>query len=127
MDPTVTRLRMSSDPTGEWQLHRFVVLKELVIGESCMNSATAFEVIGMNALEQLVIGSNSFRQVNGGSNHLYVKNCPVLKRVEIGDNAFEHFAVIEIASVPLLEELVLGNSCFRTASFELMGDFTREV
>ena len=127
MDPAVTHLRVHSDPSGEWQLHRFVVLKELVIGEGCMNSATAFEVIDMNALEQLVIGSNSFRQVNGGSNRLYVKNCPLLKRVEIGDNAFEHFAVIEIASVPLLEDWVLGNSCFRTASFELKGDFTREV
>ena len=123
----MTHLRVHSDPSGEWQLHRFVVLKELVIGEGCMNSATAFEVIDMNALEQLVIGSNSFRQVNGGSNRLYVKNCPLLKRVEIGDNAFEHFAVIEIASGPRLEDLVLGKSCFRTASFELKGDFTREV
>lgn len=54
--------------------------------------------------------------------HLYVKNCPVLKRVEIGDNSFEHYGVIEIATVPLLEDLVLGDSCFRTASFELKGD-----
>ena len=51
-----------------------------------------------------------------------MKNCPVLKRVEIGDNSFEHYGVIEIATVPLLEDLVLGDSCFRTASFELKGD-----
>ena len=129
-NPTVTHLTVNSDCLNELtevQLNRFVVLRELVIGSSSLNNAASLKVIDMNALEQLVIGSNSFRQVNGGSNRLYVKNCPLLKRVEIGDNAFEHFAVIEIASVPLLEDLVLGNSCFRTASFELKGDFTREV
>lgn len=125
MNPIVTHLTVNSNclnALSEFRLSRLVVLKELVIGESCMNRVTAFEVTGMNRLEKLVIGANSFRQVNVGSNHLYVKNCPVLKRVEIGDNSFEHYGVIEIATVPLLEDLVLGDSCFRTASFELKGD-----
>ena len=67
----------------------------------------------------MVVGSNSFRQVDGGSNHLFVKNCGVLKSMKIGDDSFVHFGVIEIESVPSLEELVMGDSCFSAVSFEL--------
>ena len=85
---------------NEVPLSRFIALKELMIGSGCLNSATALEVIGMNRLERLEVGSNSFRQVDGGSNHLFVKNCGVLKSVKIGDDSFVHFGVIEIESVP---------------------------
>ena len=119
LDPTITHLTVSASTMNEVPLSRFIALKELMIGSGCLNSATALEVIGMNRLERLEVGSNSFRQVDGGSNHLFVKNCGVLKSVKIGDDSFVHFGVIEIESVPSLEELVMGDSCFSAVSLEL--------
>ena len=119
LDPTITHLTVSASTTNEVPLSRFIALKELMIGSGCLNSVTALEVVGMSRLERLEVGSNSFRQVDGGSNHLFVKNCDVLKSVKIGDDSFVHFGVIEIESVPLLEELVMGDSCFSAVSFEL--------
>ena len=110
---------MNSNALSEVPLNRFVVLKELAVGNGCLNNVTALEVIGMNALERMEIGSNSFGRTSGGSNHLFVKNCGVLKSVKIGDNSFIHYTVIEIESVPSLEELVMGDSCFSAVSFEL--------
>ena len=119
LDPTITHLTVSASTMNEVPLSRFIALKELMIGSGCLNSAMALEVVGMNRLERLEVGSNSFRQVDGGSNHLFVKNCGVLKSVKIGDDSFVHFGVIEIESVPSLEELVMGDSCFSAVSFEL--------
>ena len=119
LDPTITHLTVNSNALSEVPLNRFVVLKELAVGNGCLNNVTALEVIGMNALERMEIGSNSFGRTSGGSNHLFVKNCGVLKSVKIGDNSFIHYTVIEIESVPSLEELVMGDSCFSAVSFEL--------
>ena len=119
LDPTITHLTVNSNALSEVPLNRFVVLKELAAGNGCLNNVTALEVIGMNALERMEIGSNSFGRTSGGSNHLFVKNCGVLKSVKIGDNSFIHYTVIEIESVPSLEELVMGDSCFSAVSFEL--------
>ena len=119
LDPTITHLTVSASTMNEVPLSRFIALKELMIGSGCLNSVTALEVVGMNRLERLEVGSNSFRQVDGGSNHLFVKNCSVLKSVKIGDDSFVHFGVIEIESVPSLDELVMGDSCFSAVSFAL--------
>ena len=119
LDPTITHLTVNSNAHSEVPLNRFVVLKELVVGNGCLNNVTALDVIGMNALERLEIGSNSFGRASGGSNHLLIKNCGVLKSVKIENNSFIHYNVIEIESVPSLEELVMGDSCFSAVSFEL--------
>ena len=119
LDPTITHLTVNSNALDEVLLNRFMVLKELVVGDGCLNNVTVLDVIGMNALERLEIGSNSFGRTNGGSNHVYVKNCARLKSVEIGNGSFIHYTVIEIESVPSLEELVIGDSCFSAVSFEL--------
>ena len=62
LDPTITHLTVSASTMNEVPLSRFIALKELMIGTGCLNSATTLEVIGMNRLERLEVGSNSFRR-----------------------------------------------------------------
>ena len=105
---------------SEMALDRFILLRELWIGDNSLNGLSELRVVGLNRLERVVIGSNSFRRA-GASNALRVRECPSLKSVVIGDDSFASFGVIEIASVPVLEEVRIGANCFAAASFELKG------
>ena len=101
-------------------LDRFILLKELWICDNSLNGLSELKLEGLNRLERVVVGSSSFRRA-GTSNALHVRECPSLKSVVIGDDSFAGFDVIEIASVPVLEEVQIGASCFAAASFELKG------
>ena len=123
LDSTTTHLTINANclnDLGEMALDRFIVLKELWIGDNSLNGLSELRVMEMNRLERVVVGSSSFRRA-GTSNALHVRECPSLKSVVIGDDSFAGFGVIEIASVPVLEEVRIGANCFAAASFELKG------
>ena len=123
LDPTVTHLTINANclnDLSEMAVDRFIVLKELWIGDNSLNGLSELRVVGLNRLERVVVGSSSFRRT-GTSNALHVRECPSLKSVVIGDDSFAGFGMIEIASVPVLEELQIGASCFAAASYELKG------
>ena len=105
---------------GEMALDRFILLRELWIGDNSLNGLSELRVMEMNWLERVVVGSSSFRRA-GTSNALHVRECPSLKSVVIGDDSFAGFGVIEIARVTVLEEVRIGANCFAAASFELKG------
>ena len=123
LDSTTTHLTINANclnDLSEMALDRFILLKELWIGDNSLNGLSELRVVGLNRLERVAVGSNSFRRA-GTSNALRVRECPSLKSVVIGDDSFAGFGVIEIASVPVLEEVQIGANCFATASFELKG------
>ena len=123
LELTVTHLTIGVNclnDLSEMALDRFILLKELVIGDKSLNGLSELKLEGLNRLERVVVGSSSFRRA-GTSNALHVRECPSLKSVVIGDDSFAGFGMIEIASVPVLEELQIGASCFAAASFELKG------
>ena len=120
-DSTATHLSVGSNclnGLSEMQLDRFILLKELVIGDKSLNGLTELRLVGLNRLERVVVGSNSFKKV-GTSNVLRVKDCSSLKSVAIGDDSFSSYTVIDVSSVPLLEDLRIGANCFRATSFAL--------
>ena len=122
-DSTVTHLTINANclnDVSEMALDRFILLKELWIGDNSLNGLSELRVVGLNRLERVAVGSNSFRRA-GTSNALRVGECPSLKNVVIGNDSFAGFGVIEIASVPVLEEVRIGANCFAAASFELKG------
>lgn len=120
-DSTATHLIVGSNclnNLSELQLDRFILLKELVIGDNSLNGLTELSLVGLNRLERVGIGSNSFKRVGAG-NALRVKDCSSLKRVAIGDNSFSSYGVIDVSSVPSLEDLRVGANCFSATSLEL--------
>ena len=86
-------------------------------------------ITGLNELESVEIGMNSFtKQKNGFGNnpnrHFYLKDCPKMKSLKMGDCSFSDYTVLEIENVDALEVIEMGilsdwSANFWHASLEL--------
>ena len=115
-----------------FDLSGFVYLKELAIGSECFEFVNEVRIIGLNELESVVIGRNSFtKKKDDGcydpSRHFYLKNCPKVKSLKMGQYSFSDYSVCEIENVDALEVIEMGDMrygtvfffCFMAASLEL--------
>ena len=99
----------------------------------CFRETEELKLIGLHALERVVIGKGCFIKdgynTEDGMNpnrHFYLKDCEGLKELKIGCKSFMDYSVCEIANVPSLELIEMGElnakSCnFYYASLELKG------
>ena len=117
LDSTVTKIivdnGVSESGLTELDLTRFSQLKRLEIGDHCFSFVDELKLIGMNELESVVIGENSFMKNEnsyGNSNrHFYLKNCPKLKSLKIGYDSFSDYSVCEIDNMDALEVIEMGD------------------
>ena len=110
-------------------LTRFTNVRRIVIGDEAFMYVNEVKLIGLNELESVVIGMNSFTQYknsrgNDPNRHFYLKNCPVLKELKVGRYSFSDYTVIEIENVDALEVIEMGklnetSKNFYYASLEL--------
>ena len=110
-------------------------LKSIEIGDECFENTEKVELIGLNQLERVVIGKNSFTKKKNSygynsNRHFYLKNCERLRELKIGCYSFSDYTVCEIENVPSLEviemgELHKGSDNFSCASLELKSDCER--
>ena len=112
-------------------LSGYVKLRELKVGDYCFRKVEELKLIGMECLERVVIGQNSFAKYpynisvgRDDKRHFYLKNCPKLKSLKMGRFSFSDYSVCEIESVDALEVIEMGElnewSCnFYYASLEL--------
>ena len=122
---------VSQSDFTELDLSRFLQLKSLSVGDHCFSYVNEVKMIGLNELESVEIGMNSFTkfkntwQITSDPNrHFYLKDCPKLKSLKMGRYSFSDYTVIEIENVDALESIEIGDlnewSCnFRYASLEL--------
>ena len=111
------------------ELNRFVNLRELIVGDESLMYVNEVRMIGLNQLESVEIGMNSFTKNknwygNDPNRHFYLKNCPKLKSLKVGRCSFSDYTVIEIENVDALEVIETGDlnewsHNFRYASLEL--------
>ena len=102
-------------------------LKKLVIGDKCFMHVNETRLTGLYYLESVEIGRNSFTQHKNAwygiapdpNRHFYLKNCPKLRSLRIGDYSFNDYTVIEIENVDALEVIEMGDVNFAHASLEL--------
>ena len=90
------------------------------------------KLIGLNVLESVVIGEISFTKHKNGAGydpnrHFYLKDCEQLKELKMGRYSFNDYSVCEIANVPSLEGIEMGelyeeSRNFFYASLELKSD-----
>ena len=116
-------------------LSRYVNLRNVTVGTYCYYFQEVFNFTGLNTLESVVIGENSFtkRYNTGGydpNRHFYLKDCENLKELKFGLYAFSDFAVCEIENLPSLEVIEIGELGFWSynfwnASLELKSDDDR--
>ena len=99
-------------------------LKRIVIGNDCFGKVRVFELNGLDELESVEIGQDSFRisdkERNDGSYRIV--NCPKLKSIQIGDRSFYDYHSFELNNLPSLQTIDISGWCFRYApSFSLTG------
>ena len=93
----------------------FPQLKSIEIGDECFENVNKVKLIGMNQLESVVIGKNSFKKYAtrayksiNADRHFYLKNCKRLRELKIGCDSFYDYTVCEIENVPSLEVIEIG-------------------
>ena len=89
-------------------------LRELRVGDECFKNVNELKLVGLNALESVVIGENSFSKQDcfaseDPSRRFYLKNCPALKELKMGCGSFSDYSVCEIESVDALEVMEMGD------------------
>ena len=140
MNKSVTQLVIPSKCCNEAEWSVFDVsglkwLKSIEIGDECFENVDEVQLIGMNQLERVVIGKNSFTKKKGSwgndpNRHFYLKNCERVRELKMGRYSFSDYSVCEIENVPSLEVIEMGelnewsfNFCY--ASLELKSDCER--
>ena len=98
----------------ELDLSSFSSIKVFEVGDYSFSFVNEVKLIGLNQLERVVIGKNSFTKCkddwpkNNPSRHFYLKNCEKLRELKIGHHSFSDYSVCEIESVPSLEVIEMG-------------------
>ena len=119
-------------------LSRFVSLRELRVGNYCFSKTAEVELIGLHALEKVIVGNISFVKLpyspeqdgKDPNRHFNLKDCERLRLLKIGSKSFMDYSVCEIENVPSLEVIEMGElsdmSCnFWYASLELKSMLVR--
>ena len=102
------------DSVTAFDLSVYPRLKSVTIGDYGFEYVNVLNITGLNELESVVIGKNSFTQCknsagNDPNRHFYLKNCPKLKSLKMGRYSFSDYTVIEIENVNALEVIEIGN------------------
>ena len=131
----VDRLVCNNVSCTSLDLSSYVSLKVFEVSDECFENVDEVKMIGLNRLERVVIGKNSFTKKKnwGGNNpnrHFYLKNCERLRELKMGCYSFSDYSVCEIENVPSLEVIEMGeldnyswNFCY--ASLELKSESQR--
>ena len=111
----------------ELDLSRFTNLTSLIVGDYCFGSVTTMNVTGMQHLETIKIGMDSFNSYGESDYSFLVTNCPSLRELKIALLSFRDWNNIEIENVPSLEVIEMGylhyeSENFYYASLELKSD-----
>ena len=118
-----------------WFLSFFSNLKVFEVGDYSFAFVDEVKLIGLQQLERVVIGENSFTKKkysagNDPNRHFYLKNCERLRELKMGRYSFSDYSVCEIENVPSLEVIEMGelkseSYNFYCASLELKSDCER--
>ena len=129
LNSTVTEIivenRCCRDPSFTvLDLTRFTNVRRIVIGHDAFMYVNEVKLIGLSELESVEIGMNSFTkfkntwQITSDPNrHFYLKNCPKLKELRIGEYSFSDYTVCEIENVDALKVIEMGDVDEESYSF----------
>ena len=116
----------------ELDLSSFTSLRVFEVGDYSFAYVNEVKLIGLDQLERVVIGMNSFtKQKNyygwDSSRHFSLKNCEKLRELKMDRYSFSDYSVCEIENVDSLEVIEMGDldedSCnFYHASLELKSE-----
>ena len=91
-------------------------IERLEIGNDCFEKVNRFEIDGLNELETIIIGQNSFfldddDDTREGSSCL-IMNCDQLIQIHIRFESFEYYESLELKNLPSLISIQLNYGVF---------------
>ena len=109
--------RCNSEKMTTLDLSLFPQLKSIEIGDECFENVNEVKLIGLNQLERVVIGKNSFTKIKikniypeyNPDRHFYLKDCERVRELKMGYRSFSDYSVCEIENVPSLEVIEMGD------------------
>ena len=115
---------------GEWSvldLSCMPILTVLQVGDECFENVEELKLIGLKKLERVMIGKNSFTRRKWhclkSNRHFYLKDCEKLKELKMGCETFKDYSVCEIANVPSLEVIAIGELNEKSSNFYWVSQF----
>ena len=108
-------------------------IERLEIGNDCFEKVNRFEIDGLNELETIIIGQNSFfldddDDTREGSSCL-IMNCDQLSDINIGYRSFYWYESFELKNLPSLISIQLDGYAFKNCQrivFESMNDWMND-
>ena len=109
----------------EWKCVDFSLvsaLRVLEVGDDCFKNVIELKLLGMKALERVVIGDSCF----GNKGSFCLKKCPLIRELKIG-KSFWSYKTCEIEENDRLEVIEIGrvnddSASFYSASLTIRGD-----
>ena len=124
----------------EWSVFDLSIMPDLrllQVGDYCFENVKGVKLNGLNELERVVMGENSFTEYKDDwpgsmvpNRYFYLKNCERLRELKMGRYSFNDYSVCEIDNVPSLEVIEMGDVNevsvnFLYASLGLKSDYER--
>ena len=103
-------------------------IERLEIGGHCFEKVDRFVIDGLNELESVVIGKNSFELDNEDNlegSRCVIMNCDQLRQIHIEESSFRWYESFELKNLPSLISIQLDKSVFwkcHSIVFESMND-----
>ena len=105
-------------------------LKKLRIGDECFNEVEKVKLNGLNELESVVVGDNSFTAQGEFDPFTFItydampfemKDCEKVKELIIGEESFGFFNVFSLENTPSMERIIMKRENFCAASCRFHG------
>lgn len=97
-------------------------LKSISIGSYNMKNVRNFTIDGLESLQTLSVGVNSFllNNVQRNDGEVRISNCPLLQSIIFESSSFEDYNVFRVNNVPSLDTIDMKGDNFRyTYSFDI--------
>ena len=93
----------------EWKLDVYPGLKELVVGDDCLQCVKGFELGEFKCLEKVEIGARCFTKTSGC---FEVSECEKLRRFVIGKESCVKWSSFVMRNCDSIQEVSIGDGCF---------------
>ena len=94
-----------------------------MICSRCFKNVREFTLDDLPSLNSVKIGLEcftfGFEERNDGS--FRISNCPDLRHLEIGHNAFGDYKTFELSNVNSLQSIDIGSNCFAFSDLKIKG------
>ena len=106
-------------------------LKVIEIGPHSMKSVRVVRLVGLNALEKVIVGMHCFTCIASEDKQLKcsftLRDCEKLTELRVGRESFSDYSVFDVSNLPSLEVIEMGSmeynsSNFYSASLELRSE-----